>query len=81
MMIVNFLAYIHRHPEVRDSPSTVGYGWTLVNGRCRTVRHTHQALPPELHTPSTLQDDDGSSGDESESEESDLPYSESDLSD
>ena len=52
-----------------------------MNGRCRPVRHTQHALPPELHTPSTLQAGDGSSGDESESEESDLPYSESDLSD
>ena len=80
MTIVNFLAYIHRHPEVRDYPSTVGYGWTLVNGRCRSVRHTHQALPPELHTPSSLQAGDGSSVDESESEVSDLPHSEPDLS-
>ena len=79
----NFLAYIQRHPELRDHPSPVGYGWTLVNGRCRPVRHTQQALPPELHTPSTLQAGDGSSGDESESESevSDLPHSESDLSD
>ena len=77
----NFLAYIQRHHELRDHPSPVGYGWTLVNGRCRPERHTQQALPPELHTPSTLQAGDGSSGDESESEESDLPYSESDLSD
>ena len=29
----NFLAYIQRHPELRDHPSPVGYGWTLVNGR------------------------------------------------
>ena len=36
-----------------------------------------QALPPELHTPSTLQAGDGSSGDESEV--SDIPHSESDL--
>ena len=38
-------------------------------------------MPPELHTPSTLQAGDGSLGDESESEVSDLPRSESDLSD
>ena len=44
----NFLAYIQRHPVLRDHPSPVGYGWTLVNGRCRPVRHTQQALPPEL---------------------------------
>ena len=75
---VNFLAYMQRHPELRDHPSPVGYGWTLVNGRCRAVRHTQQALPPELHT---LQAGDGSSGDESESEVSDLPHFESDLSD
>ena len=77
----NFLAYIQRHPELRDHPSPVGYGWTLVNGRCRPVRHTQQALPPERHTPSTLQASDGSSGNESQSEVSDLPHSESDLSD
>ena len=77
----NFLAYIQRHPELRDHPSPVGYGWTLVNGRCRPVRLTQQALPPELYTPSTLQAGDGSSGDESESEVSDLPHCESDLSD
>ena len=29
----NFLAYIQRHTELRDHPSPVGYGWTLVNGR------------------------------------------------
>ena len=52
-----------------------------MSGRCRPVRHTQHALPPELHTPTTLQAGDGSSGDEFESEESDLPYSESDLSD
>ena len=75
----NFLAYIQRHPELRDHPSPVGYGWALVNGRCRPVRSTPQALPPELHTPSTLQAGDASSGDESESEVSDLPQSESDL--
>ena len=77
----NFLAYIQRHPELRDHPSPVGYGWTLVNGRSRPVRHNQHALPPELHTPSTLQAGDGSLGDESESEVSDLPRSESDLSD
>ena len=77
----NFLAYIKHHPELRDHPSPVGYDWTLVNGRCRPVRHTQQALPPELHTPSTLQAGDGSSGDESESEVSDLPHFESHLSD
>ena len=77
----NFLAYIQRHHEFRGHPSPVGYDWTLVNGRCRAVRHTQQALPPELHTPSTLQVGGGSSEDESESEVSDLPHSDSDLSD
>ena len=51
----NFLAYIQRHPELRDRPSPVGYGWTLVNGRCRPVHHTQQALPPEVIRP--LRDD------------------------
>ena len=73
----NFLAYIQRHRELRDHPSPVGYGWTLVNARCRPVRHTQQAIPPELHTPSTPQAGDGSSGDESESEVSYLPHFES----
>ena len=58
----NFLAYIQLHRELRDHPSPVGCGWTLVNGRCRPVRHTKHALPHELHTPSTLQAGDGSSG-------------------
>ena len=61
----NFLAYIQRHPELRDHPSHVSYGWTLVNGCCRPVCHIQQALLHGLHTPSTLQAGDGSSGDES----------------
>ena len=61
----NFLAYIQRHPELRDHSSHVGYGWTLVNGCCRPVCHIQQALLHGLHTPSTLQAGDGSSGDES----------------
>ena len=69
----HILAYIQRHPELRDHPSPVGYGWTLVHGRCRPVRHTQQALPTELHTPSPLQAGDGSSGDESESERFSTP--------
>ena len=33
IMRANFLAYIRRHPQLRDHPSPVGYGGTFVSGR------------------------------------------------
>ena len=44
----NYLAYIHRHAELRNHPSPIGHGWEMMNGHCRTVRYTKVDLPAVL---------------------------------
>ena len=45
IMRANYLTYIQRHLELRIHPSPIGYGWELINGRCKPVRHTQPSLP------------------------------------
>ena len=42
----NYLSYIQLHPEVYNHLSPIGYGWMLVDGRCRPIRNR---LPPLLN--------------------------------
>ena len=71
----NYLAYIQRHPELKQHPSPIGNECELINGRCRPVRHTQPALPFALPIPSTPQASDVSDS-EAESEASELLDSE-----
>ena len=48
IMHANYLAYIQRHPELRNHPSPIGHGWQMINGHCRPVRYTKVAFPTEL---------------------------------
>ena len=59
----NYLAYCLKHFELNQHPSPIGYGWEMVNGRCRPIRHTTSAIP-EFNIPEillTTQSDDESS--------------------
>ena len=47
----NYLAYLVRHPSMKQHPSPLGHGWELVGGCCRPVRHRRPALPMNLPTP------------------------------
>ena len=64
----NYLAYLVRHPSLKQHPSPIGHGWELVGGRCRPVRHTRPALP--IHLPAPMSSED-SEGDDSEDDEDD----------
>ena len=57
----NYLAYLVRHPSLKCHPSPLGHGWELVDGRCRSVRHTCPALPTHLPAlgPGEDSDEDG----------------------
>lgn len=54
----NYLAYLVRHPTLKDHPSPLGHGWELVGGRCRPVRHTRPALPTHLPAPGLVERDE-----------------------
>ena len=44
-MRANYLAYIQRHPELRNDPSLIGREWEIINSHCRPVHYTKVALP------------------------------------
>ena len=46
IMHVNYLAYIQRHPELRNHPSPIG--WEMINCHCRPIRYTNVDLPAKL---------------------------------
>ena len=62
----NYLAYLVRHPSLKQHPSPLGHGWELVDGRCRPVRHTRPALPTHLPAPGPAEE---SESDESEDDD------------
>ena len=41
-LCAKYLAYLIRHPSL-------GHGWNLVGGHCRSVCHTRPALPMHIH--------------------------------
>ena len=43
-----YLAYIQRHPELRNHTSLIGRGWEMINGHCRPVHYIKVAFPAEL---------------------------------
>ena len=45
---VNYLAFIQRHPDLRNHPSPIRYGWEMINGHCRPIRYTNVDLPEKL---------------------------------
>ena len=47
-MHVNYLAYIQRHPELRNYPSPIRHGWEMINGHCRPIRYTNVDLQAKL---------------------------------
>jgi hypothetical protein len=61
----NYLAYLARHTALKHHPAPLGHGWDLVDGRCRSVRHTQSVLA--IHLPAPGQAD--SEADESEDDE------------
>ncbi len=62
----NYLAYLVRHPSLKNHPSPLGHGWELVGSRCCPVRHTRLALPTHLPAPGSAEE---SEEDEEESED------------
>ena len=62
----NYLAYLMRHPSLRDHPSPLRHGLELLGGPCRLVRHTGPALPTYLPAPGPAEE---SGEDDSEDEE------------
>jgi hypothetical protein len=62
----NYLAYLVRHPSLKQHPSPLGHGWEVVDGRCRPVRHTRPALPTHLPAPGPAEE---SESDESEDDD------------
>ena len=79
IMRADFLAYIQRHPELKQHPSPIGHGWELVNGCCKPVRFTKPALPPALGVPILPKPAATDSASEAESNNSDDEDSESDI--
>ena len=51
----NYLTFCQLHYDLLEHPLSLGYGWELVNGKCRPVRHTLPPLPQQLPTYVTLQ--------------------------
>ena len=43
-----YLAYIQRHPELRNYTSLIGREWEMINGHCRPVHYTKVSLPEEF---------------------------------
>ena len=52
----NYLAYLLKHPSLREHPSPVGKGWEVINSIIRPVRYTKPALPDYIDR---LNNDDG----------------------
>lgn len=48
----NYLAYIVRHPSIKNHPSPIGNGWEIISENCRPLRYTKPSLPYHL-TPLT----------------------------
>ena len=46
----NYLAYLLKHPSLREHPSPIGKGWEFINNKIRPVRYTKPALPHFLDT-------------------------------
>ena len=44
----NYLYYCQMHYNLTEHPSHIGHGWQILNGKCRPVGHTIQALPRML---------------------------------
>ena len=62
----NYIVYCQRHYGMREHPSPIGHGWTIMNGKCRPVRHTKPSLPEHLaHRHSSDESNETSSDDES----------------
>ena len=73
----NYLAYLVRHPTIKQHPSPLEHGWVLIDGHCRPVRHTLPALPTHLPVIQIEKNTDESEDDESTSSESDSSHSDS----
>ena len=61
---VNYQVYIQLNYDKPDAaPNTTNHGWTMKDGRCVSVRYTHDALPRSSHDlveqEQTLLHDDG----------------------
>ncbi|CAJ1066758.1 hypothetical protein KUCAC02_002049 [Xyrichtys novacula] len=65
----NYLAYLVRHPTLKNHPSPLRHGWELVGGRCSPVRHTRPVLPTHLPAPGPVEEEGEV---ESEEEEEDV---------
>ena len=62
----NYIAYCQLHYGMREHPSPIGHGCTIMNGKCRPVRHTVPSLPEHLaHRHSLDESNESSSDDES----------------
>ena len=68
----NFLAYLIRHPFIKNHPSPLGHGWTLNNRLCRPLRFTKPALPDYLNPHTETKDAEQHSSDVGEYIDSDV---------
>jgi len=64
----NYLAYLLKHYKLQNHPSLISHKWHLVNGLCLPVRSTQPPLPQSMQLP---QAEMNSSGESSESEDTD----------
>ena len=72
----NFISYCQLNYHLMEHPSPIGHGWDIINGKCRPVRHSCPALPPNFdqlyhqneYDSESCSDESESSSDESESE-------------
>ena len=55
----NYLAYLVRHPSLKNHQSPLANGWELVGGHCHPVRHMRPALPLHLPAPGPAEERDG----------------------
>jgi len=44
----NFISYCQLHFDLLEHPSPIGHGWEIINGKCKSVRHSRPALPSTL---------------------------------
>ena len=71
----NYLAFCGKHFQLRDHPEPIGYGWDLINGKCRPIRYTSPALPSDISCETFFNDVESESESSGSSDISDLESS------
>ena len=69
----NYISYCQLNYKLLQHPSPIGFGWEILNGKCRPVRHTLPPLPQQFiffSSSDDIRDDSGSEDERSECRES-----------